>query len=93
MSHDCPIENHLQWMHDTGFSEVDCSFKAWRFAVLSGRRQASRQPLRTFGDSSKTWHQRFAKSAGFYNGPGSASSNDDLRWARSSCIFQRVKRH
>lgn len=41
MSHDrCPpIENQLQWMHDTGFSEVDCSFKAWRFAVLSGRRQ------------------------------------------------------
>ncbi|SOC90550.1 Ubiquinone/menaquinone biosynthesis C-methylase UbiE [Rhizobium sp. AN5] len=40
MSHDrcSPIENQLQWMHDTGFSEVDCSFKAWRFAVLSGRR-------------------------------------------------------
>lgn len=40
MTHDrcASIENQLQWMRDAGLSEVDCSFKAWRFAVLSGRR-------------------------------------------------------
>lgn len=40
MSHDrcSSVENQLQWMRDAGLSEVDCSFKAWRFAVLSGRR-------------------------------------------------------
>lgn len=32
------VENQLQWMRDAGLSQVDCSFKAWRFAVLSGRR-------------------------------------------------------
>lgn len=50
MSHDrcSPIENQLQWMHDTGFSEVDCSFKAWRFAVLSGRRQGEPQATTNF---------------------------------------------
>jgi hypothetical protein len=40
MSHDrcSSVENQLQWMRDTGVSELDCSFKAWRFAVLSDRR-------------------------------------------------------
>lgn len=39
MSHDrcASVENQLQWMRDAGLSQVDCSFKAWRFAVLSGR--------------------------------------------------------
>lgn len=31
-------EAQLGWMREAGFSDVDCSFKSWRFAVLSGRR-------------------------------------------------------
>jgi SAM-dependent methyltransferase len=40
MSHDCcaSVEDQLRWMRDAGMSDVDCSFKSWRFAVLSGRR-------------------------------------------------------
>jgi ubiquinone/menaquinone biosynthesis C-methylase UbiE len=40
MAHDrcSSVENQLQWMRDAGLSQVDCSFKSWRFAVLSGRR-------------------------------------------------------
>lgn len=39
MSHDrcAPVDRQLQWLTDAGFSDVDCSFKAWRFAVISGR--------------------------------------------------------
>ncbi len=39
MSHDrcASVENQLAWMRDAGLTQVDCSFKAWRFAVLSGR--------------------------------------------------------
>jgi ubiquinone/menaquinone biosynthesis C-methylase UbiE len=39
MSYDqcAPVRSQLQWLEDAGFSDVDCSFKAWRFAVLSGR--------------------------------------------------------
>lgn len=39
MSYDncAPVGSQLQWLVDAGFSEVDCSFKAWRFAVFSGR--------------------------------------------------------
>ncbi|WP_298351403.1 class I SAM-dependent methyltransferase [Rhodoblastus sp.] len=39
MSHDrcAPVEHQLRWLADAGFADVDCSFKAWRFAVLSGR--------------------------------------------------------
>ena len=39
MSHDrcAPVESQLQWLREAGFAEVDCSFKAWRFAVFSGR--------------------------------------------------------
>ncbi|BEQ14973.1 class I SAM-dependent methyltransferase [Desulfoferula mesophila] len=38
MSYDqcAPVESQLQWLTQAGFSEVDCSFKAWRFAVISG---------------------------------------------------------
>lgn len=31
------IDAQLSWLRDAGFSDVDCSFKAWCFAVLSGR--------------------------------------------------------
>jgi tRNA (cmo5U34)-methyltransferase len=39
MSHDkcASLGSQLQWLRDAGFSDVDCSFKAWRFAVFSGR--------------------------------------------------------
>lgn len=39
MSHDkcVPVASQLQWLVDAGFSDVDCTFKAWGFAVLSGR--------------------------------------------------------
>lgn len=33
-----PVEAQLAWMHEAGFHDVDCTFKSWRFAVLSGRR-------------------------------------------------------
>lgn len=32
-----PVASQLQWLQEAGFSDVDCSFKAWRFAVFSGR--------------------------------------------------------
>lgn len=32
-----PVEAQLDWLRATGFSEVDCPFKLWRFAVLTGR--------------------------------------------------------
>jgi tRNA (cmo5U34)-methyltransferase len=39
MRHDrcATVADQMKWMRDAGFTEVDCSFKAWRFAVLSGR--------------------------------------------------------
>lgn len=33
-----PVAAQLAWMREAGLSDVDCSFKSWRFAVLSGRR-------------------------------------------------------
>ena len=30
------VNDQIRWLEEAGFSEVDCSFKAWRFAVLSG---------------------------------------------------------
>lgn len=32
------VEAQLAWMRAAGFRDVECSFKSWRFAVLSGRR-------------------------------------------------------
>ncbi len=32
------VAAQLVWMRDAGLRDVDCSFKSWRFAVLSGRR-------------------------------------------------------
>ncbi|MFO1112407.1 MAG: class I SAM-dependent methyltransferase [Rhodospirillales bacterium] len=39
MAHDrcAPVEDQLRWLREAGFADVDCSFKAWRFAVFSGR--------------------------------------------------------
>jgi tRNA (cmo5U34)-methyltransferase len=39
MRHDrcATVENQLHWLRAAGFFDVDCSFKAWRFAVMSGR--------------------------------------------------------
>lgn len=32
------VEEQIGWMREAGFVGVDCAFKAWRFAVISGRR-------------------------------------------------------
>ena len=39
MAHDrcATLEAQLGWLRDAGFTEVDCAFKAWRFAVYAGR--------------------------------------------------------
>ncbi|WP_320188406.1 class I SAM-dependent methyltransferase (plasmid) [Agrobacterium rosae] len=39
MSYDkcASVSSQLQWLTDAGFSDVDCSFKSWRFAVFSAR--------------------------------------------------------
>lgn len=31
-----PVSDQLAWLAEAGFAEVDCCFKAWRFAVLAG---------------------------------------------------------
>jgi tRNA (cmo5U34)-methyltransferase len=31
-----PLETQLQWMRDAGFQDVECWYKNWRFAVVSG---------------------------------------------------------
>lgn len=39
MTHDicAPVGDQLDWMRAAGFRDVDCLFKSWRFAVLTGR--------------------------------------------------------
>lgn len=39
MLHDrcATVEDQLDWMRAAGLQQVDCTFKAWRFAVLTGR--------------------------------------------------------
>ncbi|MDX5358488.1 MAG: class I SAM-dependent methyltransferase [Rhodobacterales bacterium] len=32
-----PVGTQLDWLREAGFAEVDCPFKLWRFAVLTGR--------------------------------------------------------
>ena len=34
------LETQLAWLRETGFADVDCAFKAWRFAVYGGRKPA-----------------------------------------------------
>lgn len=34
------LEDQLAWLRAAGFTEVDCAFKQWRFAIYSGRRPA-----------------------------------------------------
>ncbi|MBB4198870.1 methyltransferase [Rhodoblastus sphagnicola] len=31
------VNDQIKWLEQAGFADVDCSYKAWRFAVLSGR--------------------------------------------------------
>jgi tRNA (cmo5U34)-methyltransferase len=40
MQHDrcATLADQLAWLRQAGFAHVDCSFKAWRFAVYSGRK-------------------------------------------------------
>ncbi|MFO1038853.1 MAG: methyltransferase domain-containing protein [Geminicoccaceae bacterium] len=40
MSHDrcARLEDQLAWLREAGFTDVDCSWKSWRFAVFGGRR-------------------------------------------------------
>lgn len=33
-----PLRDQLRWLEEAGFEQVDCSFKAWQFAVYSGQR-------------------------------------------------------
>ena len=42
MAHDrcAPLDGQLGWLRAAGFADVDCAFKAWRFAVYSGTRPA-----------------------------------------------------
>jgi SAM-dependent methyltransferase len=39
MAHDrcASVGDQLAWLGEAGFSDVDCSYKSWRFAVISGR--------------------------------------------------------
>lgn len=32
------LDDHLAWLRDAGFTDVDCAFKAWRYAVFSARK-------------------------------------------------------
>lgn len=40
MSHDrcSPVDVQLRWLHEAGFTDVDCVFRDGRFAVLTGKR-------------------------------------------------------
>ena len=40
MAHDrcATLADQLGWLREAGFADVDCAFKAWRFAVYSGVR-------------------------------------------------------
>jgi tRNA (cmo5U34)-methyltransferase len=32
-----PVETQCAWLRETGFHDVDCFYKSWRFAVFGGR--------------------------------------------------------
>jgi len=36
-----PVEDQVRWLREAGFAEADCVFKAWRFAVYAGWRDAA----------------------------------------------------
>ena len=42
MAHDrpAPVPDQCRWLVEVGFTEVDCFYKAWRFAVFGGSRRA-----------------------------------------------------
>jgi tRNA (cmo5U34)-methyltransferase len=39
--HHRPVGDQLRWLTDSGFQDVDCLMKEYRFAVLCGRRPGS----------------------------------------------------
>jgi tRNA (cmo5U34)-methyltransferase len=36
-----PVEDQCEWLRETGYVDVDCSFKALELAVFGGRRPTS----------------------------------------------------
>lgn len=42
MRHDIPatLDAHLRWLREAGFTDVDCWYKYWGYAVFGGRKQA-----------------------------------------------------
>lgn len=38
------VEDQLRWLREAGFAEADCTFKAWRFAVLAAWKAAAVGP-------------------------------------------------
>jgi tRNA (cmo5U34)-methyltransferase len=40
MDRSASMESQLAWLREAGLVEVDCPFRSWQFAVLTGRRAA-----------------------------------------------------
>lgn len=47
MAHDqcATVADQLDWLRQAGFTDVDCSYKSWRFAVLGGRKPDPSTPV------------------------------------------------